>query len=61
MGVGAEKVAVTRYLSTSASHSSGSNLRCTTALPPMPMTMPMNPRGPEWYRGPVVRYTSPGW
>jgi fatty-acyl-CoA synthase/long-chain acyl-CoA synthetase len=48
------------YSSMSRSQSSATKCRCTTMVPPMSCTMPMKPSGPEWYSGPVVRYTSVG-
>ena len=54
IGVGAENVDVTLYVSTRRSQSSGSNLRCSTTVWPSAWAMPMNPPGPQWYSGPVV-------
>jgi len=48
IGVGAEKVDVALYLSTSRSQSSASNLRCTMTVLPRAAAMPANPPGPEW-------------
>ena len=59
-GVGAEKVVETRYFSTRRSQSSASNFFCSTTVLPRPCATAMNPPGPEWYSGPVVRYTSFG-
>ena len=47
MGVGAAKVVVTLYFSTSLSQSSGSNFRCTRMVLPSRNARPMNPPGPE--------------
>ena len=47
MGVGAEKVDVTPYVSTRRSQSSGSNWRWSTTVWPKAWAMPMNPPGPE--------------
>ena len=48
IGVGAEKVVVTRWLATSRSQSSGSNFRCRTTVLPSAKAIPMKPPGPEW-------------
>ena len=47
IGVGAENVDVHRYVSTSRSQSSGSNLRCSTTVCPSAWARPMKPPGPE--------------
>ncbi len=54
IGAGAENVELARYLSTSRSQSSASNLRCTTIVWPKSSPAPMNALGPLWYSGPVV-------
>ena len=46
--VGAEKVDVMRYVSTSRSQSSGSKRRCSTTFWPSAWAMAMKPPGPEW-------------
>ncbi len=55
--VGAENELVTRCSFTNAIQRTGSNLRNTTTGAPSVCASDANASGPEWYSGPVVRWT----
>ncbi len=56
--VGAENVVETRCSRTSRIHADASNFRSTTMGQPRVWLSSANASGPEWYSGPVVRWTS---